>query len=302
MRKLVHLSDLHFGRIDARVVGPLAEAVREVGPSLVVVSGDLTQRARAAQFEEARAFLDSLPRPQLVVAGNHDVPLWDVLARFTRPFEKYRRYISEELEPFYEDDEVAVAGVNTARSLTRKYGRINERQVAHLRERLCAYRAEVFKVVVTHHPFDLPPGHDEREIVGRARMAMEALAACGTDILLAGHLHVSHTGHTAERYRISGHSALFVQAGTATSTRGRGEANSFNVVRLKHPHAQVERRVWQPETKSFRPGPAETFRRTAEGWERLTDEVAAGVAFDEEGAGLQPNIPAGAARRSTRGL
>ena len=110
-----------------------------------------------------------------------------------------------------------------------------------------------------------------------------------------GHLHVSHAGHTAERYRISGHSALFVQAGTATSTRGRGEANSFNVIRLKHPHAQVERRVWRPETESFTHGPAETFRRTPEGWARLTDEVAAGVTFDEEGTGLQPHVPARAA-------
>src|SRR5947209_15360228 len=160
---------------------------------------------------------------------------------------------------------MAVAGVNTARSWTRKYGRVNERQVARLRERLCASGAEVFKVVVTHHPFDLPPGHDEREIVGRARMAMEALAACSTDILLAGHLHVGHTGHTAERYRISGHSALFVQAGTATSTRTRAEANSFNVIRLEHAHIQGERRLGQHAARSLKPGRRDTFRRTADG-------------------------------------
>ncbi len=183
---------------------------------------------------------------------------------------------------------MVVAGVNTARSLTRKYGRVNERQVARLRERLCAYRDEVVKVVVTHHPFDLPEGADEREIVGRAAMAMEALASCGADLLLAGHLHVGHTGHTAERYRIKGHSALYVQAGTATSDRVRGEANSFNVVRLKHPYIQVERRTWDALSLTFRPGPAETFMHTTEGWSRLTDEVAAGVTFDEGGTGLQP--------------
>src|SRR5919202_4031950 len=155
MRKIVHLSDLHFGRIDERVVGPLAEAVRDARPSLVVVSGDLTQRARSHQFEEARAFLDSLPRPQVVVPGNHDVPLYDVVSRFARPLEKWRRFISEEVEPVYEDEEMVVAGVNTARSLTRKYGRVNDRQVASLRERLCKYPDEVVKVVVTHHPFDL---------------------------------------------------------------------------------------------------------------------------------------------------
>jgi 3',5'-cyclic AMP phosphodiesterase CpdA len=292
MRKIVHLSDLHFGRIDARVVEPLAEAVNKVAPSLVVVSGDLTQRARARQFQEARAFLDRLPRPQVVVPGNHDVPLYDVLSRFARPLEKFRRYISEDVEPVYEDEEMIVAGLNTARSLTRKYGRVNERQVASLRERLCNYREDVMKVVVTHHPFDLPPGADEREIVGRAGMAMEALAACGADLLLAGHLHIGHTGHTAERYKIRGHSALVVQAGTATSTRGRGEANSFNVIRLKHPHIQVERRLWSAEAHIFRAANAETFRHTPEGWVRLSDEVAAGITFDEDGTGLQPSIPA----------
>ena len=291
MKKIVHLSDLHFGRIDPAVVEPLVEAVNEAGPSVVVVSGDLTQRARSQQFKEARAFLDRVPRPQVVVPGNHDVPLYDVVERFARPLDKWRRYISEEVEPVYEDEEMVVAGLNTARSLTRKFGRVNERQVARLRERLCAYRDDVLKVVVTHHPFDLPAGADEREIVGRAQMAMETLAACGADLLLAGHMHVSHTGHTAERYKIHGHSALFVQAGTATSTRGRGEANSFNLIRLKHPHIQVERRVWHPEAGRFRPSNAETFRHTPDGWERLPEEVAAGITFDEGGTGLQPHIP-----------
>jgi 3',5'-cyclic AMP phosphodiesterase CpdA len=289
MKKIVHLSDLHFGRIDPALVEPLVAAVKESRPSLVVVSGDLTQRARSHQFEEARAFLDRLPGPQVVVPGNHDVPLYDVFSRFARPLDKWRRYISEEVEPVYEDEEMVVAGVNTARSLTRKFGRVNEQQVARLRERLCALPDEVLKVVVTHHPFDVPAGADVREIVGRAGMAMEALAACGADLLLAGHMHVSQTGRTAERYRIRGHSALYVQAGTATSTRGRGEANSFNVIRLKHPHIQVERRVWQPEAGHFARANAETFRHTPEGWERLPEEAAADVTFEEGGAG--PHVP-----------
>jgi hypothetical protein len=107
-------------------------------------------------------------------------------------------------------------------------------------------------------------------------------------------MHVSQTGRTAERYRIQGHSALFVQAGTATSTRGRGESNSFNVIRLKHPHIQVERRVWKPEAGAFARANAETFRHTpGEGWERLPEEVAAGITFDEGGTGLQPHVPEG---------
>ncbi len=215
-----------------------------------------------------------------------------MFSRFVRPLEKYRRFIADDPEPVHEDEEMIVAGINTARSLTHKYGRINERQVARLQGRMCHLREETFKIIVTHHPFDLPAGENEREIVGRARMAMEAFAACGADLLLAGHLHIGHTGHTAERYKISGHSALVVQAGTATSSRVRGESNSFNVIRLKHPHIQVERRVWQSDAATFRPGPAETFRHTSDGWVRVSDEVAAGVTFDEEGTGLQPHIPA----------
>ena len=289
MRTLVHLSDLHFGRTDAGVVGELSKAVNGLRPDLVVVSGDLTQRARRRQFKEARAFLDTLPRPQIVVPGNHDVPLYNVAARFLLPLYNYRRYITEDLAPFYFDEEMAVLGINTARSLTFTHGRVNERQVEGVRERLCAYPDEVVKIIVTHHPFDLPEGHDEGQLVGRAAMAMETLARCGADLLLSGHLHVSHTGHTALRYKIKGHSALVVQAGTATSTRQRGEVNSFNVLRFRHPHIRVERMSWQEARGGFAPGVSETFKHTPDGWQRLPDEAAAEFAFDEGTRGARPD-------------
>ena len=277
MRTLVHLSDLHFGRIDYTVIEPLIETVKAISPDVVVVSGDLTQRARSQQFKEARQFLDALPFPRVVVPGNHDVPLYNVFARFLQPLDKYRRYITDDLEPFYADAELAILGINTARSLTIKDGRVNEKQVAKIRERLCPFGNEVTKIIVTHHPFDLPEGHDEDELVDRAQMAMETLASCGADVLLAGHLHISHTGHTAKRYKIAGHNALVVSAGTATSTRGRGEANSFNVVRVDHPLINVERLTWQPERKAFAPSSVENFKHTPDGWMRVPDEAAAGA-------------------------
>jgi 3',5'-cyclic AMP phosphodiesterase CpdA len=281
MRKIAHLSDLHFGRIDHSVVEPLIQVVTDAEPDVVVVSGDLTQRARSHEFQEAREFLDRLPSPQIIVPGNHDVPLYNVLSRFLRPLDKYRRYITEDLEPFYADDEIAVLGINTARSLTIKDGRINERQTTRIRERLCSLGDEVTKIVVTHHPFDLPEGHDQNELVNRAEMAMEALANCGADVLLAGHLHVSHTGHTSARYKIAGHSALVVSAGTATSTRGRGETNSFNVLRVKHPYINVERLSWLIEREAFVPSSTEYFRHTSDGWTRVPDEMAADIVFDD---------------------
>lgn len=269
MRTILHLSDIHFGRVNDEVIAPLIEAVAQINPDVVAVSGDLTQRARASQFQEARAFLDLLPQPQIVVPGNHDVPLHNVGARFLQPLRKYRRYITDDLRPFFSDEEIAVLGVNTARSLTIKGGRISKQQVAWMQERFCGLDPEVARIVVTHHPFDLPEGHDERHLLGRARMAMEAMASCGADVFLAGHLHVSHTTHSATRYQIKGHSALVVQAGTATSTRGRGEENSFNVVRVDRPHIAVERFEWQQSRGKFSLLTTERFRHTTDGWARL---------------------------------
>jgi 3',5'-cyclic AMP phosphodiesterase CpdA len=266
MRTLVHLSDIHFGRVDQAIITPLIQAVRDANPAVVAVSGDLTQRARSREFKEARAFLDALPRPQIVVPGNHDIPLHNVLLRFARPLDKYRRYITDDLRPSYADEEIAILGLSTARSLTVKGGRINDEQITWLRERLCAFSTDLIKIVVTHHPFDLPEGYGERELVGGARMAIGALSGCGADIFLAGHLHVSHTGDTATRYKRGGRSSLVIQAGTAASTRGRGEANSFNVIRLAPQNINIERHVWQPDDKVFAGSTTQEFRRTNDGW------------------------------------
>lgn len=276
MRTILHLSDLHFGRIDYRTLGPLAAAAWEIAPNLVAVSGDLTQRARPREFREARDFLATLPQPQLVVPGNHDVPFRDPVARFFRPLGNWTRYFGEDLAPVYRDEEMVVAGVNTARSLAIKGGRISRWQVEWVLSRICEVPDAIVKIVVTHHPFDLPAGHSERDLLGRARSAMARFAQCGADLFLAGHLHRGYAVHTAERYRIAGRSALVVQAGTAVSTRTRGEWNGFNVVRVEHPRILVERWQWEPKG-SGRMGEAGTrgrfvlkeeqrFGRGPEGW------------------------------------
>jgi 3',5'-cyclic AMP phosphodiesterase CpdA len=127
--------------------------------------------------------------------------------------------------------------------------------------------SQVVKIVVTHHPFDLPEGHDEEHLIGRSVMAMEQLAASGADLFLAGHLHVSHVGRTADRYQIAGHAALVVQAGTM-STRERGEPNSFNVLRLARPRITIERYTWDARQENFHESWSETFQHTPEGWTR----------------------------------
>ncbi|HSQ20225.1 MAG TPA: metallophosphoesterase, partial [Blastocatellia bacterium] len=116
MRTLVHLSDIHFGRLDEAIIEPLIQTINNIKPDVVAISGDLTQRARSHQFKAARAFLDALPKPQIVVPGNHDIPMHNLLYRFAQPLDKYRRYITDDLRPLYSDEEIVVVGVNTARS------------------------------------------------------------------------------------------------------------------------------------------------------------------------------------------
>ena len=260
----MHLSDLHFGRVNPRLLAPLARRVHALAPQVVVISGDLTQRAKSAEFRDARRFLDALRGTLVVVPGNHDVPLYNPFQRFLQPLGKYRRYISEETEPVYVDEELAIVGLNTARSAVFKGGRVNATQLARVASRFSALAPGMVKIVATHHPFDLPAGHEARSLVGRARLAMDAFAACGADILLAGHLHASHVGDTAARYPIGAYAALIVQAGTATSVRGRGEANSFNVLRIERGRIDIERFAWTGP--DFTVASRASFSRAAGGW------------------------------------
>ena len=267
VRTILHLSDLHFGALDERLLPPLVETIDGLHPDLIAISGDFTQRARRSQFRRARAFLDRLRAPTLAVPGNHDVPLFDLVVRFVDPLAHYRRFISGDLAPVFADLEIVVVGLNSARStiLAHGQGRLNASQVRGATARLTAAPPGAVKIVVTHHPFDVPRGHGDHHIIGRADMAMQALAAAGADLFLSGHLHVSHVGHSAERYKIAGHSALVVQAGTI-SRRGRGEVNSFNLLRIESASIVVERFSWNEKDRGFTPAWVGTFDRAADGW------------------------------------
>lgn len=278
MRTLVHLSDLHFGRVDPVLLAPLRDKIEAIAPDVVVVSGDLTQRAKSEEFEQAKAWLDTLPGPQIIVPGNHDISLYNVFRRFLAPLDRYKRYITDDLAPAYVDGELAVLGVNTARSLTFKDGRVNREQVDAICERFEGLGPDVVRVVVTHHPFDVPDDPSNDDVLGRANMAMAAFAECGVDLLMAGHLHLSHAGNTQARYRISGYAALVVQAGTATSTRERGEVNSFNVIRTEPARIEVDRYGWDSVHGAFQLIGTEKFLRSGNVWTEHNDSLmAAGI-------------------------
>lgn len=248
MARLLHLSDLHFGAHDQRLVDAVERRADELKPDLVVISGDFTQRARTDQFREACEFLGRLRdhgHEVLGVPGNHDIPLYDVLRRFMSPLARYRRFVDESLCPFVELPGVAVLGLNTARSLTFKDGRINEQQVEFIRETFSRTPSEAVRVLVTHHPlFALKVGNDAGRAIGRQKLALDAIEQAGVDMLLAGHNHHA-SAHEASDLVTRAGGALVVQAGTATSTRVREQEQSFNVIDIAEASVTITVEGWR---------------------------------------------------------
>ena len=271
MARIAHLSDIHFGANDPKIVSATEAWLERSQPDLVIISGDFTQRARVDQFRAASAWLNRLRAAGmrlLVIPGNHDVPLYDVIRRFAAPLGRYKRYISNELCPWYEDEKVAILGINTARSLTIKDGRINHDQMDMIKKRFAPVAPEKTRILVTHHPLFAMPigkGGELSEAVGRHDDAVEAAAAAGIHIALAGHFHRTYA-EAAQKMVADAGGALVIQAGTATSTRLRNaEPQSFNWLHV-HRNDRIELQVIVWDGASFQRGHHVEYSRDAGGW------------------------------------
>lgn len=274
MTRIVHLSDLHFGRARPELLDPLLGAVAAAAPDLVAVSGDLTQRARESQFAEARAFLDRLPVPWLCVPGNHDIPLENWPMRLLRPFRAWRRGVGDALEPEARAGAVRVIGLNTVTPFLWQRGRLTRGAV----RRACARLREsdaAFNVLVAHHPFSHAPDARKALMKGAARAA-GALSDCGADVILCGHLHAWRATPFVRRQGRAG--ALQIQVGTSLSSRGRGEPNDFAVLDFHDPRLRVARMAW--DGAGFAELEARDWLRTPGGWEAQEEAGAAAPALN----------------------
>ena len=275
MARLIHLSDMHFGAHDPRIVEAVAVRVNEEKPDLVVISGDFTQRAHTDQFQEACAFIERLHgagHEVLAVPGNHDVPLYDVVRRFLSPLTRYKRYIDDELCPFHQLADAAVLGVNTARSFTFKNGHVSHEQMQFIRDSFADTDPHQPRILVTHHPlFALPVGDGPKlgHVMDDQQTALEAIAEAGVDLLLAGHNHRASVSDATKLAKGAGKS-LVIQAGTATSTRVRGETQSFNRIEIDQTGCRVTIIRW--DGSAFVTGDSEWFERHGEQWELASGE------------------------------
>lgn len=287
MRQIFHISDVHFGPPHLPEVsdGVLA-FIEERHPDLVVLSGDLTQRATPEQFRQAREFVDAIPVPTLVVPGNHDVPLYRFWERIFAPFAAYQKHFSEELEPIYQDDELFVLGINTAFNWTLKDGRITMRRLIEVAEQLERIPERLLKVVVAHHHMIPPPNFGTQRVLANAYEAIDLFSRAGVDLILSGHLHQAYIGNSEEFYPKGRPPVVILHSGTTTSNRGRKgerEKNTCNWIQVDRESLLVSHYRWHPNRSRF----LEHSRHLYPRQERTPYTVE----------GLQASKPAGPGRR-----
>lgn len=232
MSRLLHISDTHFGTEQPPVVDALRAMAHELRPEVVVLSGDITQRARTAQFTAARAFCDSLQAPHLLaLPGNHDIPLYNVAARLFQPYRRYSAAFGRDLDPVLDLPALLVIGVNTTRARRHKDGEISTAQINRGVHLLRQARPEQLRVVVTHQPACVMRPEDEKDRLHGGHAAVKAWSRAGADLVLGGHIHLPYLSDLCALKVVPDGRTYCLQAGTAVSHRVRhGTPNSVNLI------------------------------------------------------------------------
>lgn len=253
----MQISDPHFGTEIPVVVDALVDFKRSVDPDVVVLSGDITQRASTSQFAAARAFVERLaPRALVAIPGNHDIPLFDVRARVLSPYANYARALGADLEPEFEAHDLVVVAINTTRPYRHKNGEVSREQAARVVERLKRAAPAQLRIVVVHQPVLAIRDTDEENLLRGREVAVAAWAAAGCDIVMGGHIHLPYVRLLRPAYPYIARDVWTVQAGTAVSDRIRdGIQNSVNLIRCNGAHAPrecvVERWDFVPGARRF---------------------------------------------------
>jgi 3',5'-cyclic AMP phosphodiesterase CpdA len=267
MRVIAHISDFHFGKTNRRTETALLKDLRDLKPDLTVISGDLTRRALLRQFKRAREFIDRLPRPKLIVPGNHDVPV-SLSHRLLAPLARYRYYINRQVSPIHKTPDFCVLGLNTTRSVAIEAGGFSRRQLKRAEKILSSFPKKALKIVVQHHPFIRPPGISRYRfpIIG-AETALQTFERCGVDLILAGHFHRPHITDVKAWYPVAKRTMVHAQVGAALSKYLRHDLVGYNVLTLQKNRISITVRSWNG--RSFRERRAMIFVKSPQGWKIL---------------------------------
>lgn len=259
MTRLVHLSDLHFGFDRTALIEPLLDRVNRAGADLVVVTGDLTHRARSAQFAQAAAFLRRIEVPLIAVPGNHDIPLYKLADRMMKPYRRYRRIIAQNMEPVGHVGQVRVQGINSVDPMAWQRGVISAAQMRRVVEGI---DPDCVNIVALHHPMQQRPEVDKQLMRG-AREAMALFELQGVQVVLSGHLHIWSAGAFLPP---EGRSVLQIQGGTALCARLDDRQNEFAVLDFQGPDLLIERHIAPMDEPGFRPPEHLRFTRRDRRW------------------------------------
>lgn len=258
-----HISDLHFGALAAGRSERLLEIINAHQPQFCIVSGDLTLRARKLEYLLAKNFLKDITVPLYIVPGNHDVPLHQFWERFVTPFQKFETYIGP-TRLVVNTDQYSIVGVNSASPWTIKDGRLREDDLKNIEDLKSANRDNL-AIVVSHHP--IPWILKRLDMLRLYPHIVDRLLACPIDLYLCGHYHLSRHSFTKDWYsNRSGFESLFFQAGTALSSRLRGENNSFYFYHYENQSLMVDQWLWDDDKANFLPQTTMRFIRTVNGW------------------------------------
>lgn len=259
MTRILHLSDIHFGAVDERLVDPIIALAHDLRPDATVVSGDLTQRARPDQFVAARDFLDRLPGAVLAVPGNHDMPLWNLPLRLAAPLARYRRFIGT-TEPHVNLPGAVIQGIDSANPLVWKAGRMRDASGERLNAVFADAPVGAMRVAVMHHA-PVPAADGTPADLADPTRALAMLSRAGTDLVLSGHTHMPHVAFAETAAGI-----LFLQVGTAISTRLKTGANDFALIELG-PNSVAHQAWVAPRGGAFALSATTRFVKTGRGWE-----------------------------------
>ncbi len=267
MPKILQVSDIHFGRPHrSEVSAALLELIESRAPDVVVIAGDLTQRAKPREFEQARRWVDAIGRPSVAVPGNHDVPMYRFWERLFSPFGAYRRHFDTDLEPTFENEELFVVGINSAFNWTIKDGRVSRRQLRRVEGVLASAPRGKTRIATVHHELIPAPRFGSQKVLSNARPLVEILAAGGVELVLSGHLHQAYCALAESYYPGLPGQMVVAHSGTSSSSRGRGcerGRNTGHWIDIDSDSIRLTQLEWNAELGEFESRALHQFPRHA---------------------------------------